>query len=101
MRSETTRAKMSKQIKKSLEAKEIRTSMMCRTQLQHLKKKQERFAGIEFDKSDLSCYIFERSSSSNGPYIEVKIGDKSTNFVGKHQTIDELKERALEFLKSL
>lgn len=101
MRSEATREKMSKQIKKILESNETRNLMMCRTQTQHLKKKQERFAGVEFDKSNLNMYIFERRSKESGQYIEVKIEDKSTNFIGKHNTIEELRNKALNFLKSL
>lgn len=101
MRSEATREKMSKQIKKNLESDETRKSLMCITQTQHLKKKQERFAGVEFDKADLDKYIFERRSKESDPYIEVKIEDKSTNFIGKHNTIEELRNKALDFLKSL
>lgn len=101
MRSEATREKMSKQIKKNLESDKTRALMMCRTQTYHLKKKQERFVGVEFDKSDLNTFIFERRSKESDQYIEVKIEDKSTNFIGKHNTIEELRNKALDFLKSL
>jgi hypothetical protein len=101
MRSEITREKMSKRIKKLLESDVTRKTMMCKTQAQHLKKKLERFVGVEFDKSDLNKYIFERSNKESGSHIEVKIGRISTNFIGKHNTIEELKNKALDFLKSL
>jgi predicted nucleic acid-binding Zn finger protein len=99
-RTDDTREKISKQVKKALSSDEARIKRMSQTQTQHMEKKRERFAGTEFDKSDLTKYIFERTSKY-GPYIEIKLDAKSAHFVGKHQTIDELRKRAQEFLESL
>jgi len=38
---------------------------------------------------------------NNSQYIKVKINKIRTDFVGKYETIDEIKERAIQFIKEL
>lgn len=99
-RSQETRKKMSERLKDITSSQETREEHMLRTQKQHETQKYERFKDVVFDKNDLEQYIYNRST--NGiPFIRVKIGKLQTSFVGKHQSIQELQEKALAFLQSL
>jgi hypothetical protein len=73
---------------------------MKNTQKQHEDQKKERFKDVEFDRNNLEKYIYHRTSKGS-PFIRIKIGKLSTDFVGKYQTIEQLKEKAIEFLKSI
>lgn len=101
MRTTETRAKMSARIKEHLESPEERAALAKRTQAQHLKSKIAKFAGLEIDKTTLDDYIHVRNSSKMGQYIEIIVGKMATTFVGKHDTIEQLYERAKEFLRGL
>ena len=73
---------------------------MKNTQKQHTSQKYERFKDVTVDKSNLEQYIYYRTTKKN-PFIRVKVGKLQTDFVGKYETIDELRQKALSFLESL
>lgn len=99
-RSDDTRALISKRLKEEFGKKEVREERMTRVQQQHYEKKLERFRGAVIDVKDLDQYI--RIKHNNGiPVVVVRVGDKTANFVGKHEPKDTTIERAKEFLRTV
>lgn len=98
-RSPETRIKMTESLKKVLGTSEARKEQMLRTQNQHASNKINNFNGVEIDSENLDQYIKIRNKKDGTKFIKVIVGNKTTSFVGKYQTIDQLKERAIEFLK--
>lgn len=100
-RSEYTKSLISKQLKKFYDKNQNDClNLMKRTQKQHLNKKYEKFKDLVIDFDRIDDYIRIRNNK-NGKYVIVKINNKQTSFVGKYETIDEIKQRAKEFLFSL
>jgi hypothetical protein len=100
-RTSETRAKMSESIKKVFGTSEARKEQMLRSQNQHSNTKLNKFKGIEIDLNNLDQYIKIRTSKDGTKYIKVIVGDKKTSFVGKYETLDTLRDRAKDFLKSV
>lgn len=100
-RSEETRRKMSAQLKNTFSNIDIRQDLMKRTQEQHASSKLQRFIGTTIDINNLDQYIYKINSKISGIMFKIKVGDKSTSFVGKHETPDELYQRAIDFLHSV
>jgi hypothetical protein len=100
-RSVETRAKMSIASKKALESEDARKSVMKRTQIQHMERKLELCKGAEVDMLNLDKYIRIVKSKSAGEFVRVILGKQEVSFVGKYDTIDSLKQRAVEFLKAV
>ena len=92
-RTETTRKRISEAVGKTTNSPEICLKRMKDTQHQHHERKVERFAGCTIDLDNLDKYIRTRSRS-----VIVTIDDKQTRFVGKHDTLDALVQRARDFL---
>jgi len=100
-RSQETREKMKKSHALTLsKSTNTQQKLMLKTQKQHANQKYERFKGVIIDKTNLEQYIHYRNPKS-GPFIKVKIGELQAAFVGKYETIDELRQKALSFLESL
>ena len=95
-RAQDTRQKISTECKKAFSHENIRKDLMTRTQSQHYSAKLNGFKGSVIDIDNLDQYIYERKN-----FIKVKVDKKQTSFVGKFQTIDELKQRARNFLKEV
>lgn len=100
-RSVATREKMSVSNKKAKESEDARKSVMKRTQLQHMERKLELCKGSEVDMSNLDKYIHVHNSKSAGKHIKVILGKQKVSFVGKYDTIESLKQRAVEFLHAV
>jgi hypothetical protein len=97
-RSIATREKMSTQLKKTFNTSEVKEYLMRRTQDQHMQQKTDKFHGLAIDITNLDQYIKIKSSNGN-EFVVVKVGDTTTSFVGKTESIDTLKTRAIEFLR--
>ena len=95
MRSEETRQKMSKR------AKELTTKECCKERSvsaknQHYLAKLARFKDCKIDMTKTESYIRKK-----GKCIVVEIGDAKAEFTSKHETVEEIKERARSFIKEL
>ena len=99
-RSPETRAKMTESLKQVMGTPEARKEQMLRSQKQHFDAKLSRFKGVTIDEENIEQYLKIRKSNSS-TFIKIKIGDKTTSFVGKYETLDELKQKAVEFIKSI
>ena len=72
------------------------------TQKQHLTKKYDIFKDVVIVDDDIDSYIrVIKNYTNNTEYIRIVIDKKRTNFVGKHEPIDEIKERAKKFILDL
>jgi hypothetical protein len=100
-RTDETRAKMSQSLVKVMGTPEVRQELMSRTQKQHHSNKLNNFKGIDIDIDDLDQYIKVINKKDGSKFIRVRINNKTTSFVGKFQTLEELRERAIEFLKTV
>jgi group I intron endonuclease len=98
-RTPETRAKMTKSLKHVFGTPDARLRLMKKSQLQHSKNKLDKFKGVIFDTNNIDQYIRIRKSKDGSQYIKVCIDDKSTTFVGKYETLDILRNRAIEFIK--
>lgn len=99
-RTEETKIKMKASLAIVMNTQDMKEKIMKNTQKQHEDQKKERFKDVEFDRDNLEKYIYHRTYKGS-PFIRIKIGKLSTDFVGKYQTIEKLKEKAIEFLKSI
>ena len=99
-RTEATRDLISKGIQNALKSDSARENLMKRSQVQHNIQKLERFRGVSIDKSNLDQYISTKHINGHLAVI-LKVDGKMTSFVGKYETLENLKERAIEFLKVL
>lgn len=99
-RSEETREKMKNSLAVIMNSQEMKEKVMKNTQKQHSAQKYERFKDVTVDKENLEQYIYHRTAKKI-PFIRVKIGKLQTDFVGKYETIEDLRKKALEFLESL
>jgi hypothetical protein len=97
MRTEETRAKMSKRLKEVMNTDENKKRQSNVTKNQHKLQKLEKFSGEKIDLVNLDQYLYIKHS--NGiPFVVIKINGKQTSFVSKYQTLEELKGQAKEFL---
>lgn len=100
-RSQETRAKMTSRLKELMSSPETRQELMERTQQQHLKSKIESFRDVEIDMTFPEKYIHIRNKKDGTQFVKVIVGKKTTSFVGKYQSIEELKQKAIQFLLSI
>jgi hypothetical protein len=100
-RSSETRTKMSNSLKEIMNTPQIRQELMLRTQKQHSESKIANFKNVNIDLDKIEQYIKIRNKKDGSKFIKVIVGNKHTSFVGKFNTLEELKERAIQFLKSI
>lgn len=98
-RTPETRAKMTESLKQVMGTPEARLEQMKRSQKQHSKKKLEKFKGVIFDTDNIDQYIKIRKSKDETKYIKVCFEGISTIFVGKYEPLEELRKKAIEFIK--
>lgn len=67
---------------------------------QHSKKKMELFKNIKINKDDIEKYLKLCNSKKNGQYYEVIVENKKVSFISKYQKIEDLKQRAINFLEN-
>lgn len=95
-RSDDTRKLISERLKEFYENEKHLHQRMLLTQDQHSSQKLQRFCGEKIDTNNLEKYIQVQKSR-----VRVVINGKRTDFIGKHQTIEELHQRARGFLQLL
>jgi Putative endonuclease segE, GIY-YIG domain len=100
-RSSETRTKMSNSLKQIMNTPQIRQELMLRTQKQHSESKIANFKNVNIDLDKIEQYIKIRNKKDGSKFIKIIVGNKQTSFVGKFNTLEELKERAIQFLKSI
>jgi len=100
-RTAETRTKMTESLKRVMSTSEARKEQMIRSQTQHSKNKLNKFKGIHIDLENLDEYITIINKKDGSKFIRVRIEGKTTSFVGKYETLEELKDKAKEFLKSV
>jgi hypothetical protein len=74
------------------------------TQDQHQEQKYNKFKDVQIDESNIEKYIHitnNNNNKNNYQYIKININGVKTTFVGKHETINETKNRAMDFIKNL
>lgn len=77
-----------------------RAKIMNATQKQFADSKLERFKGTKVDINNLDQYLY-LSYHHKVPYYRVIIADKKCIFVGRYETQEALKKKAIDFLKTL
>lgn len=99
-KSDYTKNLISENIKKTIGNKDHRIKMMKITQQQHLEKKYSKFENIHIDENEIDNYIrVLNDNKKNEKYVRIEINKKRlTTFYGKHETINEIIERAKQFL---
>jgi hypothetical protein len=102
-RSEETKQKISKGIKVALNTENHLNKMMKLVQNQHLEKKFEILRDVELDQDNLDQYIsIKTNNKNNTKYIQIAFDRKRRiSFVGKHESIEQTKDRALQFMREL
>ena len=95
-RSEEVRAKIATANKETFGSEDVKKYLMKRTQEQHYKNKLDKFKNVVIHINNIDQYIYERKNS-----IVIKINKIRTDFVGKYETKEVLRERAREFLKKV
>lgn len=101
-KSDYTKQLISDRLKSALDNEEHREKMMKLTQKQHLTKKYDLFKDVVIVDDDIDSYIrVIKNNMNNTEYVRIVIDKKRTTFVGKHEPIDEIKERAKKFILDL
>ena len=100
-RSTETRAKMTESLKTVMGTPEARKEQMLRSQTQHCNAKAAKFKDMSLDIDNLEQYIRVRNAKDGSKFIKVIIGKITTSFTGKYDTLEELKEKAIEFIKTI
>jgi hypothetical protein len=101
-RSDETKQKISDKIKIALNTETHLNKMMKLVQNQHLEKKFEIMKGVEFDQCNLDQYISILNNKNGSKYIQIAFDKKRrVSFVGKHESIEHTKERAIQFMREL
>jgi group I intron endonuclease len=101
-RSDETKKLMSERLIEAKKDESHRKKMMVLTQTQHLKQKFDRFKDVIVDESNIDQYLHvRRNNTLNYEYIAVIIKNAKTSFVGKSESIEDIKERAKKFIREL
>jgi hypothetical protein len=100
-RSKETRAKMTERLKEVMGTPEARQEQMRRSQKQHSIIKLSKFKGVIVDIDNIEQYLHIRNNKDGSQFIKLVIGNKTTSFTGKYETLQELKQKAIEFTKKI
>lgn len=100
-RSDETKQRISDAIKQSINKEGHLTKMMKLVQNQHLEKKYEILKDVEIDPTNLDQYIEIVTNKNNTTFVRITCNKKQVSFVGKHESIEDTKERALKFMREL
>jgi hypothetical protein len=97
-----TKSLISERLKNALSSKNHRIKMMKNTQNQHFNTKFEKFKNEKIDETNIDQYInIIHSNGKIGTHIRITINKKQTTFVGKYSSVEELSERARQFIFDL
>jgi group I intron endonuclease len=98
-RSEETKQLISHRLKEYKKDPLVRESDMKRVQQQHSNNRFEKYKDTVIDKENIDKYIsIIKNNTLKYEYIRVTFGKMRTTFIGKYETIDEIKERARQFI---
>jgi len=101
-KSDYTKNLISERLKEAKSNPEQRIRQMLLTQKQHLGNKFEKYRTVTINEKDIDGYIHViRNNKLEYTYVRVTIDRVRTTFVGKFETIQQIKERAREFIKEL
>ena len=101
-RSEYTKSLISQRLKDFNSDISHQKERMVTVQKQHIDKRFDQFKNINFDKDNIDKYIHVlKNNTLNYEYVRINVGNVRTTFVGKHETIDEIKNRARVFILDL
>jgi len=99
--SEETKQKISIRLKQSTNTLEFQQMRSKSAQKQHDDKKLPRFINCTIDHNNLEKYIHSIHSAGQFSHYKICINGKRIAFRGKFQTPNEMKERALIFLRQI
>lgn len=99
-KSDYTKNLISERLKSFFNDKGHCEERMKQIQNQHLTKKYDRFKDVVIVDDDIDKYIrVIKNNANNTEYVNIVIDNKRiTQFVGKHETIEEIKIRAKKFI---
>ena len=102
-KTEYTKKIISNRLKEHTNRDEIKIKLVVNAQKQHYFNKFKLFENVKLNHlDDLNRYIYViNNNKTNTQYVRVKINNISTNFIGKYESIDILKKRALDFINEL
>jgi len=103
LKSDYTKNLISERLKSYYSNNENCEKRMKQIQNQHLAKKYERFKDVVIIDDDIDNYIrVLKNNKNNSEYVRIVINNKRiTTFVGKYETIEEIKHRAKRFILEL
>jgi len=97
--SDKTKQLISQRLKTYKADKTVRKKEMIRVQQQHSFNRFEKYKNIVIDKDNIDKYISViKNNTLNYEYVRVTFGKLRTTFVGKYETIEEIKNRARQFI---
>ena len=98
-RSEKTKQLISKRLKEYKNDQQVRKDDMIRVQKIHYTNRFDKYKNIVIDKNNIDKYISViKNNTLNYEYIRVTFNKMRTTFVGKYETIEEIKQRARQFI---
>jgi group I intron endonuclease len=98
-RSDETKQLISQRLIEYKKDPNIRKCEMKRVQKIHSVNRFEKYKDIVIDKDNIEKYIsIIKNNTLNYDYIRVTFGKMRTTFVGKYETIEEIKQRARQFI---
>jgi hypothetical protein len=100
-RSAETRAKITERLKQVMGTPEALQEQTLRSQKQHGKTKVLQFKDVTIDMEHVDQYLRIQKRKDGSTLIKVVIGEKRTSFTGKYETENQVKQRAIAFIKSI
>jgi len=98
-RSEKTKQLISQRLKEYKNDPQVRKDSMIRVQQMHSTNRFENYKNIDIDKNNIDKYISViKNNTLKYEYIRVTFGKLRTTFVGKYETIENIKQRARQFI---
>jgi len=98
-RSEATKQLISQRLKEYKNDPQVRKDNMLRVQKIHSNSRFEKYKDIDIDKTNIDKYIsIIKNNLLNYEYIRVTFGKMRTTFVGKYEKIEDIKQRARQFI---
>ena len=98
-RSDSTKQLISQRLKEYKNDSKIRINEMKRVQQIHSISRFEKYKDIDINKDNIDKYIYViKNNTLNYEYIRVTFGKLRTTFVGKYEKIENIKQRARQFI---
>jgi group I intron endonuclease len=98
-RSDETKQLISQRLKEYKNDLQVRKDDMKRVQNIHSNNRFDKYKNINIDKDNIEQYIsIIKNNTLNYEYVRVTFGKMRTTFIGKYETIEEIKQRARQFI---